>query len=82
MRHQRNAKSCIRSVLPFTRKNNTPTVSKGFCWQVLRRHRVMYEKAMAAQAKKHARKAAIRGVDEGAKKYRMTETVEKMKVTQ
>ena len=40
----------------------------------------MYEKALMAQAKKYARRGATRGVDEGAKRYGLTETVAKLKV--
>ena len=40
----------------------------------------MYEKALMAQAKKYARRGASRGVDEGAKRYGLTETVAKLKV--
>ena len=49
--------------------------------QVLRHHRRMYEKALKAQAKKYARRGAARGIDEGAKHYGMTETVDKVKVS-
>ena len=49
--------------------------------EVLEHHRKMYEKALAAQAKKYARRTAEHAVTEGAEHYGATGTLNKIKVS-